>query len=104
MAHDLGVPDPFDRYASFEVVRGPVWFAVKDWQSNGVVDPRGVRGAFKIGPLEEPPVADANGHFASQSDRVEVAKALWSRLDLAPGNYWLLAPGKRRTRVSTDMW
>lgn len=91
--HDLGVPNPFDRYASFEVVQGPVWFAVQDWQQGAVIDPRGELGTLKLGPLNQPPVADSNGHIPSQSDQVEVEKDLWSRLDLAPGSYWLLGPG-----------
>lgn len=91
--HDLGVPNLFDRYASFEVVQGPVWFSVQDWQSGAVIDPRGETGTLKLGPLEQPPVADSNGHIPSQSDQVEVEKALWSKLDLAPGRYWLLGPG-----------
>jgi len=90
---DLGVPNPFDRYAAFEVVEGPVWVAVKDWQTTGVIDPRGQRGFLKVGPLDQPPVADQNGHIASQSDQVEVEESLWSRFDLEPGSYWLLGPG-----------
>ena len=91
--HDLGVPNPFDRYASFEVVQGPVWFGVQDWQSGGVIDPRGEQGTLKLGPLGQPPEADSNGHIPSQSDQIVVEKDLWSRLDLTPGSYWLLGPG-----------
>lgn len=93
VVHDLGVPGPFDRYASFEVVEGPVWFAVKDWQVTGVIDPRGQRGVLKLGSLEEPPVVGKNGPIPSQSERVEVAGSSWSRLDLSSGSYWLLSPG-----------
>ena len=71
-------------------MNGPVWFAVTDWEPVGLIDPRGEFGVVKLGPLDRPPVADANGHLASESNRVEVTKSLWSRLDLSPGEYWLL--------------
>lgn len=86
----LGNPNSQDRFASFEVVRGPVWFGVRDWQP-GILDLEPYRSVIELGPLDKPPVPDRNGHIPSRTARTLVVEDLWSRSELKPGSYWLLA-------------
>lgn len=88
----LGNPNSQDRFASFEVVRGPVWFGVPDWQP-GILDLEPYRSVIELGPLDDPPVHDRNGNIPSRTVRTLVVEDLWSRSELKPGRYWLLAGG-----------
>ena len=90
VVHDLGVPGPFDRYASFEVAEGPVWFAVKDSQVTGVIDPRANEGFSSLVPSRNRRLLATMAPFPA---RVNGWRSSWSRLDLSPGSYWLLGPG-----------
>lgn len=90
----LGNPNSQDRFAAFEVVRGPVWFGVRSWQP-GILDPEPYRSVIELGPLDKPPVHDRNGNIPSRTERTLVVDDLWSRSELKPGSYWLLAGGPR---------
>ena len=46
---------------------------------------------LELGPLDEPPVHDSNGNIPSRTTRTQVVEDLWSRSELKPGSYWLLA-------------
>lgn len=86
----LGNPNSQDRFASFEVVRGPVWFGVRDWQP-GILEGEPNRSVIELGPLDKPPVHDRNGNIPSRTARTLVVEDLWSRSELKPASYWLLA-------------
>jgi hypothetical protein len=86
----LGNPNPLDRPASFEVVRGPVWVGVEGWDP-GMLDPSPYRAVIEVGPSDRPPERDKNGNIPSRTGRVVVVDGKWSRLDIEKGRYWLLA-------------
>jgi hypothetical protein len=67
-----------------------MWFGVPDWQP-GILDLEPYRSAIELGPLDDPPVHDRNGNIPSRTVRTLVVEDLWSRSQLKPARYWLLA-------------
>jgi len=87
---DLGMPSSNDRWATFEVERGPVWVGVEGWDP-GMLDPSPYHAVIEVGPADRPPEPDKNGNIPSRTGRVVVVDGKWSPLDVGKGSYWLLA-------------
>lgn len=86
----IGEPENIDNsYATVEVITGPVWLTVTEWEP-GPAAGSPLSAPFFVGPMDSPP-DEPNAAVAVLAEHiVDVVAGEFSRLDLAPGVHWIL--------------
>lgn len=86
----IGEPENIDNsYATIEVVGGPVWLTVTEWEPGSAAGSP-LTAPFFVGPMETPPDEPDAAVAVLAEHVVDVVDGAFTRLDLEPGVHWIL--------------